>query len=281
MKPPLNPFTNQPTRECILCYGPPNVGKSTNWKSIIQAYEATDTPGTFYVVDTDGYAAQKLLSSTPELAHRVVLYKTKDWETFRQASREIMKSSQIGDWVIVDFADRPWNFVQNYFSRTVFGGSDEDEFDEAEYLLKLRAEWQEKEAHKPKKDRMEKQAKSNMAEGWDWGYINDLYDKRMLPLILETPAHVYLTSKAGDLNKELEQDVMKKLMFGEVGLKPAGQKSLPYQVDTVVLQKFVAGQRTITTTAKDRERTTVTDAVMNDFATQYLVSNAGWSLTEK
>lgn len=276
MKPPIEARTGDPVRECILAMGAPSAGKSTNWKAIAQMMKAAGSTGTMYVVDTDGFAARKLLAAHPELDN-IVVYRAREWTAFRDASKEIMKQAQVGDWVVVDFADAIWKFVQNYFSKTVFGAGLDDEYDEAEHLLALRAQWQREEAGKAKKDRQEKTPKRTSTEGWDWGYINDLYDSRMLPLILETPAHVYLTSAAVDLNSDLETDKMKRLLFGEIGVKPGGQKMLPHQVDTVMLQRVLSGDRVITT-VKDRERELVKDAAIKDFVSGYLLPVAGWSL---
>lgn len=270
MKPPVSQRTGKPAREVIGVFSGPKVGKSTAWKTIAEYEHKTDSEAKFYVIDTDGDAAERLLSSSPDLTN-VTVYRASDWETFREASKDVRAKAELGDWVVVDLADRVWKFVQNYYARKVFLSADEDE---SEYLLKLRADWEgEKKGKKP----------MSTIEGWDWGFVNNLYDSHFLPLILNTPAHVFVATEMADYSDDLEKDKVKRMMFGKIGVRMTGQKSLPYQVATILFLEITGGKRTITTVG-DRDgvsgqRQYLDKVEMQDFVRTYLCGPAAWTLT--
>jgi len=62
-------------------------------------------------------------------------------------------------------------------------------------------------------------------------------------------------------------------------VKPQGQKTLPFQFHTVLLNGYTPREdnRTITT-IKDRERPEVQGLVIKDFTVQYLKDIAEWQL---
>jgi hypothetical protein len=269
VKPPISPRNNRPVREVIGTFSAPKVGKSTAWRAIAQYEKATGSEATFYVIDTDGDAAERLLSGCPDLDN-IKLLRAKNWETWKIASRIAKEEAGEGDWIVIDLADRVWKMVQNYYTRMVHH---RDALDDAEYLLHLRAQWE--------GERKGAQKRSS-TEGWDWGYINGLYDASMLPLILDTPAHVYLTTEQADYQADLEQDKAKRMMFGKIGVKMTGQKSLPYQVATILHFDVMAGKRVITTVG-DRDgptgpRAYLEKAEMKDFVQSYLIGVAGWTM---
>ena len=268
MKPPISARDNKPVREVIGIFGGPKLGKSSGWKSIAEYEHKTGSDAKFYVIDTDGDAAQRLLAGSPHLTN-VETYRAWDWDTFKASSQLVRPKAKEGDWIVIDLADRIWKFVQNYFAEKVFLDDGEDE---AEYLLSLRAKWQGDKTGAPKA----------VAEGWDWGYINKLYDSQFLPLVMNTEAHVYIVTEMGDYSSDLEKDKTKRMIFGKVGAKMTGQKSLPYQVSTILFLDLVAGQRVLTTVG-DRDgvngpRQWLDQSPLKDFVSTYLMPVAGWKL---
>lgn len=269
MQPPISPRSGRPVREVIGVYGGPKIGKSTGWKAIAQYEKSTGDTANMFVIDTDGDAADRILSGSPEL-DKVKVLRAKNWETWKIAAKIAKDEAVEGDWIVIDLADRVWKFVQNYYTRMVHH---RDELDDAEYLLHLRAQWEGEKKGAQKR---------SSTEGWDWGYINGLYDASMLPLLLDTPAHVYLTTEQADYQADLEQDKSKRMMFGKIGVKMTGQKSLPYQVGSILHVDQMAGKRVLTTVG-DRDgptgpRVYLEKAEMKDFVQTYLLGVAGWTL---
>lgn len=269
MQAPVSQRTGKAVREVIGVFGAPKTGKSTGWVSIAEYEKKTGSDAKFIVIDTDGDSAERLLSGRPELDNVKVLL-ARDWDTWKIASRIAVDEAEVGDWIVVDLADRPWRYAQSYYTSKVHH---RDGADDAEYLLHLRAQWEGERKGQPVR---------TTTTGWDWGYINGLYDSTLPPLLLNTPAHVYVTTEQADYSSDLEQDKTKRMMFGKIGVKMTGQKSLPYQVATILHIDIMAAKRVLTTVG-DRDGPTgprmyLEKAEMKDLVTSYLLPVAGWTL---
>lgn len=123
-------------------------------------------------------------------------------------------------------------------------------------------------------------------EGWvDWQVINPLYKAWVNKLLFRGRYNVYCTAKAGALSsdKKPTEDAQTRQMFLRFGLKPEGQKDLPFQFHTVLYATRVVdpvtqqAERTITA-VKDRERPECEAVVVKNFTTDYLVNIAGWKM---
>lgn len=189
----------------------------------------------------------------------------------------LVKKEFIGDMEVVALGTSTHTFIAEgmatHNTRKVHQRDDEDE---AEYLLHLRAQWEGTGKGQPKR---------STTEGWDWGFVNGLYDATFLPLLLETNSHVFITTEQADYSPDLEQDKAKRMMFGKAGVKMTGQKSLPYQVSTILHIDTMAGKRVLTTIG-DRDgvsgpRPYLDKANMDDFVQGYLLdpAPAGWQLS--
>lgn len=245
---PINPITKRPHRERILAYSQTGAGKSSTWLQIARVAQSTGTDTMLYVLDTDA-TVEPLLYDNPELAPIISYHPVVEWEEIRDETRIfagqyhdqvfVPGKARRGDWIVVDMAHKPWKEVQNHFTRRAHGIDDA-----GEYALALRAAWD------PKKD---KKAKGSV-DGWDWGYVNRMYDDWAKSILFGSEAHVLMLAPEDPVDKNKEENRAILDMYGDVGAKPRGvQKDLAYSVDTILRLRKVQGQTTMRT-VKERLR---------------------------
>jgi len=158
-------------------------------------------------------------------------------------------------------ADKAWDAVQRYYISQIF------DREMGEYFLEARK--------KIKKDAKSLFAGRDAAlKGWlDWPVVRRLYEDFFLPLVYRTPAHLYIATAAQPVSEDDEREVRE--LFGPYGLRPAGQKALGYQPDTVLLLAH-AKDGYYVTTVKDRGGRKYFDrAKLHNLALQY-GKVAGW-----
>lgn len=250
--------------ERLLAIGHQGAGKSTGWLQIARFSLKTKSPARFYVVDTDFAIRHMLVGGYPELMEEnggnVVLREVYDWPQYMAGSKDIMHKVQPGDWIVIDMAGPAWSAVQDYFTNEVFHK------DMGAYFLEVR---------KALKD-----GKRNLAafEGFtDWVVVNALYGSWIQPLLFKSPAHVYTCAQITAINAEKE-DKGTKVLFGHFGVKPVGQKSLPYQHHTILIMSKGGQDQYLLTSVKDRERQLLEGKQINNLVTGYLLPIAGWRL---
>lgn len=276
---PLHPTFPAPER--ILCYGPAGSGKTTNLLNIAKFSYLTKSDAIFHVMDSD-FAMDRMLSGYPDLpyaiwndpnfpitpAARLIIYPVFTWREYTAALDTIQRSAQPQDWVTVDFISNAWTSVQEHFVNEVFHQ------DIGAYFLQVRKD-------------LSKDAKSLGAlEGWvDWQVINPLYRGWVNKLLFRGRYNVYCTAKADALSsdKKPTEDAATRQMFLRFGVKPVGQKDLPFQFHTVLYTTRTVQPgtnepvRTITA-VKDRERPECEAVVVKNFTNEYLVNVAGWKM---
>lgn len=264
---PVSRLTSLPRRERILGYGPAKAGKTSCWVTIAKWAQDTGSSAQFFVIDTDCTVEPMLSGSAYGHLENIVLRPCYGYEAMAAAGKEfsgdvaglVQGSAGPGDWIVVDMGNAVWSATQNYFSQLIHG------MDPAKRATQLRAAWD-----------GEGKAAGDI-EGWDWGYVNRLYDDIMKPILFGNHgAHVFICTEASELNSKLEKDPEKKRMFHSVGYKPAGQKSLAYQVNTILFVDKRASGRYITTVG-DREREWLKEATLNDFVLDYLIPVCQWT----
>lgn len=259
---PLHP--NLPIPERILSIGPAGSGKTTNWLNILKWAVRTKADIKFYVLDTD-FAVPRMLISYPEIVPYLKLYPCYDWLDYTQAIKESMRDARpLQDWIIVDFIGSAWVAVQSYYVEEVF------KRDIGNYFLQVRKD-------------LDKDAKNLGAlEGWvDWQVINPLYKQWVQQFLFKGQYHIYCTAKTDQLSsdKKPTEDSATRSLFIRHGVKPQGQKTLPFQFHTLLLNSYTPrGESRTITTVKDRERVEVAGLVVKDFTIQYLRDIAGWEL---
>lgn len=274
---PLHP--TDPAPERILALGPAGSGKTTNLLNIARMSKATKSQSQFHIMDSD-FAMDRMISGYPELPFTIfgdpgfqhpdptlIIYPVYEWREYERALAEIKFKAGPGDWVSVDFISNAWPAVQENFAMEVFGQ------DIASYFLKARKTLDDK-------------AKSLGAlEGWtDWQVINAMYRKWVNTLLFRGRYHLYCTAKTEALSNEKKptEDAATRQLFLRYGIKPVGQKDLPFQFHTLMLTglESTPGQtpKHVLTTIKDRERPLLDGQEVKNFTQDYLVNVAKWAL---
>ena len=249
-------------RERILSTAGSGLGKSYDWLMIAKLHHQTRSPAKFTVVDTDNAIDRMLEAEFAGLnvtdGGNVTVVNSYDWVTASGTIKATSKTMGADDWLIVDLLNPTWDQVQEYFTEQVFG----EDIDN--YFLAARAS-------------QGKSGGSGSAfEGrTDWPVINKLY-KGMMNSILQARGHVYAATVADAIQDTTEKEI--KAIYGPHGIKPRGQKHTPHFFHTCLVKGMVGDSRRLIT-AKDRGRAYLQGAEVNNFALDYLVNVAGWSMT--
>lgn len=248
-----------PIPERILALGMAGAGKSSNWLNIAKFCAITKSDAQFHVLDTD-QAIPRMMTGYPSIQDRVHIDIGYDWNDYKVWLLKVQRIAKPNDWVIVDFIGSAWQAVQQAYVESVF------KKDLGDYFL------------------FQRQASEKALEGWvDWNVINAMYRQWMNPLVYKGNYHLYCTAKSEPLstgNKPTESKQTRSL-FLPYGVKPVGQKDLPFQFHTVLIADRITlptGDQRIIMTVKDRERPEAKGAVIKNFATDYLVNIGGWTL---
>lgn len=264
-----------PIREKILAMGVTGSGKSYQWLKLARALKASGAK--FRCIDTNDAIPFMMETQFPDLkpenGGNVYVHPAMDWLEYKEGLKWVKESEPVAkDWLVLDMADDPWERVQRYFVSSVF------EEDMGEYFLQVRKEVQAKGG----KGLDGKAVTSIVREGlsgWvDWTVINRLYDDVMMPLIYRIPCHVYAATKVQELRRG-EKDPELLSLYGDIKVRPSGQKNLGHQVHTLFLFKPGTDKWTITTVKDRGNRGYFKDVQLNSLYMQYLVVKAGWPTT--
>lgn len=282
--------------ERILSIGITGSGKSYQWLKIAQRLKPLGVK--FRVVDTDNDVDYMLRTQFPmlhpESGGNVYSCPAYDWPEYQNAVNWVQqrgispdklasmdKYLQLSyktpvrpcDWVVVDKSNNAWSTVQRHFVQEVFGEHTGD------YFLEIRKKlWSAGDVGKGGKKVVSTVLEG--LDGWkDWSVINKLYDDWINPIVYRTRCHVYATADVEKLERTEKDDELLD-MFGEVGIKPVGQKKIGGQMHTILL--FLPGKDSwYVTTLKDRSgRPYFKKIPLTDIYTQYLVQKASWPYIE-
>jgi hypothetical protein len=226
-------------------------------------YQETNTPGRFFVIDTDKAVSRMLGTSFAHLNN--VEYGTAlDWESCVELLKKYHEIAQQGDWFIVDMlGPQTWQFVRNYFNARTNPKAGDD-LDLGEYLLELRI-------------KAGKTSKVPISEvvGWDWTIVNRMYLGWVNTFVLKGNYHVFAAAGADAFFGDKE-DKTTRVLFAAKGQKPKGMKEAPHLFHTILfIEAFRQGEPQFTT-MKDRGRQPMDGELLNDFAMQYLCARAHW-----
>ena len=240
---------------------------SSCWLSIAQWLEKTNSDAHVHAIDSD-QAWEIMSPGNGSLDKRVHVHEVEDWGEWRQAFKSI-KSEYVpdrGDWLVIDMIDRMWSASSSGFFEYQFSRDVVDVFMEAR-----------------------KQGASLAGEyGQNWQVINRMYDNlfgevqkfRGHVLSLAPAAEVRMpdsSGKGGDNKQMLD-------LYGQVLVKPQGQKMLGYQHhDLLLIQRKPNGDRILTTVGKrarpeEEARKDMVAVPFKDFTVTYLMGTAHWSL---
>lgn len=238
--------------EKILVYGSEGTGKTTSWLNIAKWYEATESDGQFYVIDTDRAVLHMLESSNQYPTDRIHVREAYEWQDYEEALREFHPLLRQHDWLVVDFAGQAWEAVQDWYVSKFYDP------DPVNFWVQQRE--------------MNKKG----LEGWvDWPTINKVYGGWVKDLCFPRQRYqLFLTAQAAPIS---DTDPAKtKALYSRFGSRPKSQKNLGYQVHTVLYQSAIRPGEVKASTVKDRERTPLEAAPIAEFAVDYLVGVAGW-----
>ncbi|MDX1746984.1 MAG: AAA family ATPase [Halobacteriales archaeon] len=242
-------------RERILVMGSFGTGKTYGWLKIAEWMQRTESPGHVYVIDTDR-AAERMLApggDFDDLAN-VTVRDVYEWTQYQDALEEFLPILTEHDWLVIDFVGSAWSAVQDWYVETIYDSSIDEFFLQARLNMKS----------------------GNPLDGWkDWSVINRVYKKWMDKIVHRTASHVYMTAVA-DPVRDTDDQALRQI-YGRIGARPRGQKDLGHHPHTVALNTAL-GNEWYMTTVKDRSRPLVTGKQINDFAIDYLVNIAGWSV---
>lgn len=246
-------------KERILLFGREGTGKTYAWCTIANWLRRTDTPGHFYAIDTD-MAVGRMADAWPDFESNVTWGDAADWPDYGKLLDSYIASGTEHDWLVVDLIDKAWDAVQNYFIEQVHGKAAD------EWFLEFRSAG--KSGH-PLAGEF----------GINWSVINKLYSA-WIGRVLRFPGHVLCCAPADTLQGVTGQGAGRSdpeaiEIFGRLGVKPKGQKSLGHQFHTILLMT-TKRDGWACTTAKDRSRERLTNSPMSDFVLNYLVPVGGW-----
>lgn len=236
--------------ERILLYGQPGTGKSRAALTVANAIGDHK----MYVVDTDYSASYDRLMYTefPGVENvEVRVVDSDEWPDIIEAVTWAAKSAGPGDWVVVDSMSPTWGALQRHFITLRHGDNFLDVFAMSG------------------KDTTRQTVDADM----NWQAINAEYNKLYKALFL-SKGHLLLTAEADAVDAK-KDDAKVRGLFEGIGFKPKGQKTLAHTTHTVLL---VGKSRTgyHLTTVKDRGRSEVSQADLNDFSRDYLMKVAKW-----
>jgi len=291
---PLEEVEAMPVLERIGVTGVTGSGKSYQWLKMAELLLPTGS--IFRCLDTDNSIDYMLQTQFPHLLPEnkgnVYVLSVFDWPNYKLGVEwlrrkptakpkleelrpdllaDFAKPLKPNDWTVVDMADNAWDTVQRYFVSEVFGE------DMGDYFLQIRKELY-------AGTRKAKSGGSPVAEGldgWkDWSVINKLYSDWILPIIYEIHTHVYTTTRVESLDRG-EKDVELKLLYGDMGIRLAGQKKLGHQMHSLFL--FIPAKDSwLVSTIKDRGGRPYFDkAPLASFYHQYLMAKAKWPMLRK
>ncbi len=294
-------ITDAGVLERILAMGVTGSGKSYQWLKM--AEELLPSGVKFRCIDTDNAISFMLKTQFPHLMPEnkgnVYVHPAFDWPDYQQSILWIqrkMKNPKIlesyednlakdyrdnqvkpSDWTIIDMVDNAWRTVQRFFTEEVF------QEDIGSYFLQIRKELAAG-VRKTKSGKAMTSLPAEVFDGWkDWVVMNKLYDDFILPVVYRIRTHTYATTKVEQVDRKTEKDEETLLQYGELGIRPAGQKALGHQMHSIFL--FIPGygkeKGWKITTIKDRgNRGYFSKTVLTSFFYQYMIAKARWSVRD-
>jgi len=238
--------------------GSPGTGKSTQLYYIAK-WVHEELGKVTRVLDLEDKFEPLLLSELGEVPKYIDLYVATKWQEITEAVDAILGKVKPGDWIGVDRVDLSWPSVQRHYTQIKYEMSLASKMMESAKALKKRAMFI------PRFDQ------------GDWQPVNEAYDGDFMHrLLFESRCNLVMTSGIAGVDENSPRD-----MFGNLGVKPRGQKELGHQTNGVFLLYQKREKSTdppykyedswYITTAKDlKGREKFDEEMLFDFTWQYL-----------
>jgi hypothetical protein len=243
--------------ERILTYGLYGSGKTHGWATIASYYRRTETPGTFYVISCEHGTVDRLrdgypvTDDDPGFEQNVISEDVHNWTELTGLTERYLKVAEVGDWIVVEGMQRPWQWVQQLWHETKgeIGPSD-DPFAMVE------------------------------AKEVEWTKVNAVFH-RWFSSLLTSPQHLYLTAPEQEIRVAGGWKDKDKVIetYKNIGVKPAGQWEYPYLMHTqLLMRKQGPGNYTVRSVDDHTRDLFEKDTQIIDLVLGYLVPVAGWTL---
>lgn len=257
------------TREKILAIGAAGAGKSFAWLSTAKRYP----DHRFFAIDTDDSVPRMLSGERFQgLAEvdggNVVYLPARDWEGLQEATAAAVEQAVEGDWIIVDRISLPWDWIQAWFGKEIYGQ------DPADYVMMRRQELADKGRDRPA-------LVGEFGQG-DWVVMKKVYFAWLHSLVYLTSAHLFAATTPKRISDRGTGDAVLDELFGAFGMMPAGEKTMSHIFHSI----FVMVHRARTgahiengvevpgcweiTTVRDRERDSFDTKKLRDFGLEYV-----------
>lgn len=247
-----------PFPERVLLFGGGGAGKTYCCLRIAQHIR-----GRMHVVESDFSMAWKRAIATefPDVEDRVVLYEVEnDWEPWTEVVAKVCaEADPDGDWVVIDSITPSWDAVQDWFQEMVYGT------DVANHMRELKAQHPNDASEYGRA----------VLETMNWPLVKKEYQARAAKPLMKWPGNLVVTAEAKALPKKKVDDE-DRLLYGVLGVKPAGYTRLHHLAATNLFLSHPAQGEWEMSTIKDRNREEQWRLGMEDFAVDYLMGVAGW-----
>lgn len=199
-------------REKVLLGGEFNTSKTLSLISLAFTYPDRKV----VILDPDDGVAKVVEELGAELPNLTVIPVTPNWMALLEQYRMIKTVLTADDWLCFDMMGRFWDFAQNYYSRTVFGGS------LSEHLMEL-----------------SRQAKATNFNGFDglsnWPTIKRMHNEDLVDdALLWSPFNVMATTSISQYLpvEKVPKGGIEGILASEFGIKLEGEKHNYYRFDT-------------------------------------------------
>jgi hypothetical protein len=198
--------SGESVRERFLAYGPAGSAKTTGLLKIAKWYQDTDTPGHFYIINTDLAYEAMLMDPEYEGLENITVFDIdpSNMQEFIDAGKEIKKKGTLIDWFSVDLMGDAWKASQDEYANISTKGKIGD----------VGTLW-----------RTSGSISDYPISGWEWGMPNARYRFLLNNCVRSFRGHVYCVSGQKELlqtsgsGKTRENEEVKKV-FNHVGYKP-------------------------------------------------------------
>lgn len=244
----------------MLSYGGYGSGKSLGWTSIADMYRRTNTPGTFYVVETVHEASLVVLEPYEDWDQNVVVEECTDWDSLLEVSEKFRKVATPEDWLVVESLGNTLLWSRDVWFRLNRGDMSWRDFQKSGASVKD-------------------------VKPHNWIEMDEIHRSWTVPFVQGFPGHKYATAQADSVKTEQGFSDNKQViaMFGRTGTKAVAHKDAGYVFRSVLLFKHPTKDAWTITTVDDPGREHLEDVQVAGpplgFVKTVLMDTAHWSVT--